>query len=248
MSTPSFRFKQFTVWHDQCAMKVGTDGVLLGAWAFHDAERTMQRAECHILDIGTGTGLIALMLAQRWSMGQTGTNFSILGIDIDDQAVLQARDNFAASPWTERLKCEQMAVQNMQVGAFDYIISNPPYFINSLRNPDPARLTARHTDSLSYAELIDDIARLMREDGTAALILPAEAEIEIISLATKRGLCPTRMTRVCSKPGRDPKRILIELRRASLSLGPVQPTTFYIESAHSPRSEEYAELTREFYL
>lgn len=249
MSSPYFRFKQFTVWHDRCAMKVGTDGVLLGAWAFQNARYDIPGA--HILDIGTGTGLIALMLAQRWKTDKEACDngFHILGIDIDEQAVLQAQDNFTASPWSEHLSCKQISLQELHGLSFDYIISNPPYFVNSLRNPDLSRQTARHTDTLSYEDLLDGIARLLSDEGSAALILPAESEEEILSLAAHHSLYPGRLVHVCSKPNHAPKRILLELTRCNTpSRSSDEPDTFYIESAHSPRSEEYAALTKDFYL
>ena len=136
MRNPFFSFKQFTVRHDRCAMKVGTDGVLLGAWADVRHSRS-------ILDVGTGTGLIALMLAQRCPQAQ------IVGIDIDEAAVGQALENMSASPWAERLSAQCQDVRSLcQEGCYDTIVSNPPYFVDSLKCPDEQRTTARHTDTL----------------------------------------------------------------------------------------------------
>ncbi len=222
-------------------MKVGTDGVLLGAWAGQTVFR--QDALPHsILDIGTGSGLVALMLAQQFPQS------TVRAIDIEASAVLQAQENFARSPWAERLAAEEAAVQDYTAAeAFDLVVSNPPYFQNSLKNPDKGRELARHTDSLSYADLVAHTARLLSPTGVAAYILPAEAEDTILRLAAEAGLYPVRLTRVHSKEGKHAKRLLVAFRFLPAPM-PVPPEVFFIEGANSPRSEAYAELTREFYL
>ena len=300
MSRPNFRFKQFEVWHDKCAMKVGTDGVLLGAWCpigefrslgvqelgefrslgvrrvqeFRSTSEQAQSASeplppIKVLDIGTGSGLIALMLAQRLSSLYTlhPMPYTIHAIDIDAGAVEQSLFNFAQSPWAKHLQIFSSSLQSWyfpiadnptdSVAYYDLIVSNPPYFQASLKNPDQARATARHTDSLSYSELIQHAARLLSERGVLALILPAEAEPEIIALAKEQDLYPIRITYVHSKPGKEAKRILIafshcgspENTRSILGNSDrLAPSHLHIESASSPRSEEYQELTKEFYL
>ena len=233
-----FRFKQFYVRHDRCAMKVGTDAVLLGCWC-PIGENTQT-----ILDIGTGSGVIAMIAAQRCPQAH------IDAIDIDSQALTQAQDNFLHSPWPERIHGFAASMQEWSeshTAKYDLIVSNPPYFVDSLKNPDMARQTARHTDTLSYEELIGGAARMLREQGLLALILPAEAEETVLRHAREQGLYPTRLTRVHSKPGRGVKRVLIALTKTA-SAEACAEETFYIESAHSPRSEEYAEMTRDFYL
>ena len=152
MPNPFFRFKQFTVYHDRCAMKVGTDGVLLGAWTNLSQSR-------RILDIGTGTGLIALMMAQRVP------EVPITAIDIDAEAVNQANENFSASPWNNRLEAVlQDVCTYTEKNSFDTIVSNPPYFINSLKCPDNQRTTARHTDTLdAYNDAIINVEKSRRE-------------------------------------------------------------------------------------
>ncbi len=272
MSTPNFRFKQFTVWHDRCAMKVGTDGVLLGAWC--NTERlTVDNAQCTILDVGTGSGLIALMLAQRMVDGSQCTMhngasehaddyFHIDAIDIAPDAVEQADYNFKQSPWSNHLHAHLCSLQQVShlrgdlEGSFDLIVSNPPYFADSLKNPDEGRKQARHTDTLSYEDLLTHSARLLNAHGTLALVLPAAVEKQIIRLAATQGLYPTRLTRVFSKPDRPtPIRILIEFGKKTLLSTEVsllrehlEGSSLYIESAHSPRSAEYADLTKDFYL
>lgn len=248
MSSGNFRFKQFTVWHDRCAMKVGTDGVLLGAWCPLPISKASNIPYPKILDIGTGSGLIALMLAQRLSSEHCP--YSIDAIDIDADAVAQAADNFALSPWADTLHVHNSTLQDWQsslASNYDLIVSNPPYFQDSLKNPNAQRATARHTDTLSYAELVAHAARLLHEDGMLALVLPIEAEQEILALASEYGLCPTHITHVHSKPGKPAKRLLVAFQHKKCRED-VPIDIFYIESEHAPRSDEYQALTREFYL
>ena len=277
MGSPFFRFKQFTVWHDRCAMKVGTDGVLLGAWCPlpNSAASNSPQGVLYprILDIGTGSGLIALMLAQRLSSQSPIANNlytidTIDAIDIDADAVAQAQYNFEQSPWSFHLHAHHSTLQDwspslqrsdLQVkrssseanfkrsNLYSLIVSNPPYFQDSLKNPNAQRATARHTDTLSYAELIAHSARLLQEDGILALVLPIEAEQEILTLAADHGLHPTHITYVHSKPGKPAKRLLIALSPISNTQYPIA-NTMYIESENAPRSDEYKELTKDFYL
>ena len=174
--------------------------------------------------------------------------FSVLGIDIDRGAVEQSRINFQQSPWADSLTSRACRLQDMPAEqAFDLIVSNPPYFQDSLKNPNAQRATARHTDTLSYAELIAHSARLLQEDGILALVLPIEAEQEILTLAADHGLHPTHITYVHSKPGKPAKRLLIALSPISNTQYPITDT-MYIESENAPRSDEYKELTKDFYL
>jgi tRNA1Val (adenine37-N6)-methyltransferase len=228
-------------------MKVGTDGVLLGAWCPLGVDEATRQGEYKILDIGTGSGLIALMLAQR-ATSIDDTPIVIDTIDIDAGAAEQAKFNFEQSPWSKLLRIYQSSLQEWQSEKeYDLIVSNPPYFQSSLKNPDAQRATARHTDSLSYSELIKYSGRLLKDNGMLALVLPIEAEEEILSLATAAGLLPTHITYVHTKPGKPAKRILIALRKGDAN-GNVESKHFYIESEDSPRSEEYRKLTEEFYL
>lgn len=254
MSSPFFRFKQFTVWHDRCAMKVGTDGVLLGAWCPITVDSLQLRVNSHkhkefrVLDIGTGSGLIALMLAQRTcAVDSLQLTVGIDAIDVDEGAVEQATYNFEQSPWAEQLYAYQSSLQEWHSETkYDLIVSNPPYFQASLKNPDSQRATARHTDTLSYTALIQHASRLLQEDGTLALVLPFEAKEDIVALAEAHALYPTQITHVHSKPGKPAKRLLIAF--SPITHGEYATHTFYIESENSPRSEEYKALTKEFYL
>lgn len=238
MSNPFFRFKQFTVRHDRCAMKVGTDGVLLGAWA-PILDLRLEIGDFRILDVGTGTGLIALMLAQRCPTAR------IDAIDIDTAAVEQARENVAASPWAERIRVEQADFGQWQQGPYQLIVSNPPYFVDSLKNPDAGRRTARHTDSLAYATLFGHTAELLTADGVLAVILPAESEAEARALGREAGLNLRHITRVSSKPGREAKRVLMAFQKEECL---PEEDTLTIESEDAPRSAAYVRLTEEFYL
>lgn len=191
-----FRFKRFTIRQDRCPMKVGTDGVLLGAWT---GLRTTDR---RMLDIGTGTGLIALMLAQR------APEARITGIDIDD--VSQARENAAASPWGDRLYFEQTPVQTFRPAErYDLIVSNPPFYVDSLTCPDAGRTAARHTVHLSYEELVDSVVRLLAPGGRFAVVLPTPESEHFRHLASAR-LLLTHLTRVRTTPRRSVRRVLME--------------------------------------
>ncbi len=259
----SFCFKQFIVHDEQCAMKVGTDGVLLGAWAAA-AHGLWLTAHGSILDIGTGSGLIALMLAQRFP------DAHITAIDIDADAVVQANANFAASPWSNRLHAEHTSLQdfigvNLQTFrtcnlrtepcSFHLIISNPPFFCNSLKNPDKSRTLARHTDTLSYDDLMAHGSRLLAPNGIFSVILPIEAEEEIITRAAQHGLYPTRLCRVRGNERKPFKRVMLDFVKAPETFEPSNPRTFEphittltLEDAPNHRSEAYAHLTRDFYL
>ena len=249
MASACFKFKQFTVWHDRCAMKVGTDGVLLGAWCPLDSQASSSKSlksskGFKVLDIGTGSGLIALMLAQRLEGAQ------ITAIDIDSGAVEQAKYNFELSPWAKRLECKQTALQNLDgKGSYNLIVSNPPYFQDSLKNPDTQRAMARHTDTLSYEQLLSHSARLLTEDGILALVLPIEAEQQIITIAQTHKLYPTHITHVYPKPGKAAKRLLIAFSLLPIANSPSPiANSLTLESENAPRSEVYKELTKEFYL
>ena len=164
MPNPYFQFKQFVVFHDKCAMKVGTDGVLVGAWAQVDGAR-------RVLDIGTGSGLIALMLAQR------NPDAFVTAVDIDEAAVEQARENVARTPWSDRMEVERLDIRKAPEewnGCFDAIVSNPPYFVESVKCPQAQRNTARHTDELDFDALLSKVSVLLSEK-VVFVVLPATA-------------------------------------------------------------------------
>ena len=235
MSNPYFRFKQFTVRHDRCAMKVGTDGCLLGAWADVSGAR-------RIADVGTGSGLIALMLAQR------NTDARIDAVDIDRDACLQAAENVAASPFASRiriLRCDFRTYAATAPPAYDRIVSNPPYFDESLKCPEAKRRTARHSDTLPIAELLSVAAALLTDGGRLALILPYAQRESVLRLAEARALHLVRETHVVPVEGASPKRLLAELaRHPSLCV----PEKLTLETSAHDRTEAYRRLVRDFYL
>lgn len=208
-------------------MKVGTDGVLLGAWA---------PSGSRILDVGTGSGLIARMLMQRCPEAE------VEGIDIDEATVAQAKEN-GVRAFQARLQDWKSDIGN----CYDLIVSNPPYFQNSLKNPDRGRELARHTDSLGYEELIAHSARLLKEEGQLALILPAEAEEEIRNLAARYSLFPTHITRVYSKETKSARRVILAFSRKNSIVGLIEDS-LVLEDEKGGRSAAYSKLCEEFYL
>lgn len=208
-------------------MKVGTDGVLLGAWA---------PSGSRILDVGTGSGLIARMLMQRCPEAE------VEGIDIDEAAVAQAKEN-GVRAFQARLQDWKSDIGD----CYDLIVSNPPYFQNSLKNPDRGRELARHTDSLGYEELIAHSARLLKEEGQLALILPAEAEEEIRNLAARYSLFPTHITRVYSKETKPARRVILAFNRKNSIVGLIEDS-LVLEDEKGGRSAAYSKLCEEFYL
>lgn len=233
MPNPFFTFKQFTIRHDRCAMKVGTDGVLLGAW-------TDVRHSRRILDIGTGTGLIALMLAQRQAEAV------VTAVDIDAEAVSQARENIQESPWKERVSTLLQDIRTYHPKElFDTIVSNPPYFVDSLRCPDSQRNTARHTDSLDMDALLRQVGHLLTPDGRFSIILPAGQAELLVEAAGRVGLYPSRQTDVITRPGLPKKRTLMELTHRR---GTFQSDELIIELERHVYSSEYIALTKDFYL
>ena len=235
MPNPYFSFKQFTVYHDQCAMKVGIDGVLLGAWA------TVTQTES-ILDIGTGTGLIALMLAQRSSA-------QIDAIDIDRNAIQQAKENISNSPWSNCINTDKISLQlfaEKTIKRYDLIVSNPPYFINSTKTPSKVRTIARHTDTLTHEELIKNASVLLKPTGRICIILPINEGIQCIAFALEIGLYCTKKCTVFPKPNSAAKRLLLEF---SIQSSAEIESELTIESnVRHQYSPEFTLLARDFYL
>ncbi|OUO19439.1 MULTISPECIES: methyltransferase [unclassified Alistipes] len=234
-----FRFKQFAVRQEQCPMKVGTDGVLLGAWArVGDDDR-------RILDIGTGTGLIALMMAQR------APEAAIEGVDIAD--VAEARANADASPWAARLSFHRMPVQQFRPAdgrPYDLILANPPYFVDSLTCPDEGRTRVRHAVALPFDELRDAVVRLLAPGGRFALILPLE-EAHAFDELCRGLLVPVRRTGVRTTPRRPLRRLLTEYRHVEAGELPSEPECDELvigTGEHECYTESYRALTRDFYL
>ena len=218
-------------------MKVGTDGVLLGAWS--------DVSSCNnILDVGTGSGLISLMLAQR------NPKATIVAIDIDDDCTNQAKQNVDQSSFAHQIDIQKISFQdflNVSKKRFDLIISNPPYFKNALKSPDFSRNYARHDNTLSYADIIAACESLLNENGRIALILPSDLKQKVIDDAAKVNLYPCRITHVSPLPLKSAKRILIELAKGG-SITHCIENNLVIETSRHQYSEEYKFLTKDFYL
>jgi len=216
-------------------MKVGIDGVLLGAWATTDNTKKT-------LDIGTGTGLIALMIAQRSSA-------TIQAIDIDESAILQTRENISNSLWAERISAQQTSLQEFAKSTterFDLIVSNPPYFVNSTKAPAQSRNTARHTDMLTHEELIESAIQLLNPTGRICIILPVNEGLECTDFAESKGLFCTKQVTVFPKPNAPAKRLLLEF---SLQFAMKEISEITIESSvRHHYSPEFTALAKDFYL
>lgn len=216
-------------------MKVGTDAVLLGAWAGCGNPK-------NILDAGSGSGLIALMMAQRFPGAR------VLGIDIHPGSIQQAEMNFTASPWRDNLEIREISLQDFATipsNAFDLIVSNPPFFNASLLPPDESKKLAKHTESLSYDELVVSIASLLHEDGRFALILPYENKDNFDRLAAEQGLLLSRELAVIPVKGKDPNRYLSEWTWKQQF--PIREE-LCIRTNIKEYTEEYKKLTEDFYL
>lgn len=222
-------------------MKVGFDGILLGAWA-----NTEQCAS--ILDIGTGTGLLALMLAQRTEDAATDSPILIKAIEIDEMAVGQAKANVAASPWPRRINVIHRSFQSFATASshlYDLLVCNPPYFARNPSGQESARSIARHEDSLPFSELSENTAKMMTELGRLCVILPTERERENVALAAEHQLFCRRRKAVRSLPGKSPHRILLEFRREA---GPIENAQITIEEQRHVYTEAFKALARDFYL
>lgn len=237
MPNPYFSFKKFTVYHDKCAMKVGTDGVLLGAWAdVADAET--------VLDIGVGSGLVSLMMAQR------NLQARILGIDVDAAAVQQAGENVQNSPFAHRITVREISVQALaaeNVSRFDSIVSNPPFFANSLKPPRQQRTLARHTDSLPLDALFPSVAGLLRPHGLFSMIYPAQNLADVLDAASQCGLFLQRQTTVYPTLETPPKRVLLEFSDCVPPTS-VREESLLLEMQRHRYSSDFAELVKDFYL
>lgn len=232
-----FTFKQFTIQQDKCAMKVGTDGVLLGAWA------PLENNPYSILDIGAGTGLIALMLAQRSAAEQ------IDALEIDDDAYEQAVDNFEASPWGDRLFCYHAALDEFMEepeDEYDLIISNPPFYTEDYTSGNEQRDRARFTDALPFEDLAEAAGLLLSDNGVFAVIIPYKEEEKFIALAKSESLFPFKITRVKGTPATETKRSLIAFSRDENAVPAIDELV--IETSRHSYTPEYTALTKDFYL
>lgn len=236
MSNQAFVFKEFTIHQDKCAMKVGTDAVILGAWVnTADARK--------ILDIGTGTGIIALMLAQR-------SKADIHAIEIDRDSYEQACGNVKFSKWPEQIKVHHISFQDYATlgnEKFDLIVTNPPYFIASLKNKEESRALARHTDLLPFDALIDGVKKLLQPGGRFFLILPAKEANIFRDMAEQKGLHLSKLLRIKTRLDKPEEKR--HIMRFEFSPRSFSEETLVIEKDNRHQyTKEYKELTRDFYL
>ncbi len=229
-----FRFKQFEVHQDRCAMKVGTDGVLLGAWTQCDVETR------RILDIGSGTGLIALMMAQKFSDAQ------IEAVEFDPEAFAQSTENFALSPWKNRLVAKHSDFKSfVSPHKFDLIVSNPPFYTEDSKSPDTTRQMARSASSLSYEDLLKGVSTLLSETGFFSVVIPFKEEEIFLSVASKFKFFPNRITRVRGQADKPVKRSLMSFgfgRKTCLQ------DELVIEISRHLYTAAYSQLTQDFYF
>ena len=231
-----FQFKQFTIQQDKTAMKVGTDGVLLGAWANLDFN-----PNC-ILDIGAGTGLIALMMAQR------SDSETIDAIELNDEAYEQTVENFESSDWGDRLFCYHASLDEFTDEIdekYDFIISNPPFYTSTYKELSEERAMARHSESLTYEDLLKSTTKLLSENGNCAFIIPFEKEGNFLKIAEENKLYPNRITRVKGAVNTAVKRSLLQLSflKTEITLGELT-----LELSRHNYTEEYKSLVQDFYL
>ena len=240
-----FRFKKFEVVNERSAMKVNTDGVLLGA------AMTIMPEDRRFLDIGTGTGTIALMAAQRAGNGADGASdgIHIDAIDIDEASASEAAVNFRNSPWNGNMTAYNLSLD--QFGSqtedmYHLIFSNPPYFEDSLTAPDDRKSTARHTsDGLSYRDIFDFASKRLLENGRVSLVLPADQELPLTRYARMSGFHLFRILRVRTVPRKSPTRIISEFSRERCDVPEDSILTIQDEGKYT---QEYLSLTRDFYL
>ncbi len=230
----TFRFKQFEIHHHKSTMKVGTDAVLLGAWANVDGAK-------RILEVGTGSGVIALMLAQR-----TSETAAIDALEIDADSVLQATENVKRSPWPTKVVVIPKALQDWKPDLkYDLIITNPPFFSKSLLPPDPTRTRARHSVNLSSADLLAYSRKLLAHNGTLSVVLPFLEGNAFIQSAMSNQFYLSRQTAVFTRKGKPQERWLLEFKKTEI---PCTQTIITLFTSGNERSEAYNDLTSDFYL
>jgi len=231
-----FHFKQFTIQQDKTAMKVGTDGVLLGAWV------KIETDVCSILDIGSGTGLIALMIAQR-------SNAEVIdAVELNGEAYEQTVENFENSDWGDRLFCYHASLQEFADeidDKYDLIISNPPFYTSTFKKLPKERAMARHTESLTYTELLLGVSKLLSKNGSCTFVIPYEEESSFIEIAKQHKLLPNRITHVKGTENSVIKRSLLQF---SFFEKQIEKDELVIEIKRHEYTPKYIELVKDFYL
>ncbi|QUM75245.1 methyltransferase [Moritella sp. 24] len=238
-----FSFKQFHVSHADCAMKVGTDGILLGGWTKVNMPSSVP---LKALDIGTGSGLISLMLAQRCE-----GNIQAVAIDIDESACQQAKRNVDNSPWPSLITVKHVALQaftqeyKVEAAKFDLIVSNPPYFVHGQYFADDARKTARHTGSLTHQELVSCALELLAPNGRIALVLPYDSGCELVTYCQQLGNLQISCLNIKTTPTKPYKRMLMSISRGNSTL---EEQSLTVHNPDGSYSNDYQLITKDFYL
>jgi tRNA1Val (adenine37-N6)-methyltransferase len=234
MANDYFSFKKFTVWQDKSAFKVGTDGVLLGACAEIDGVKK-------ILDIGSGTGLISIMLAQR-------CDAEITALEPDYESYIQACENVSRCDWHERIKVEHSDIQRFSLKneRFDLIVTNPPYFIDSLKSPDPRKSATRHNDSLTIDEILNAVVNLIEDDGNLQLIMPYIEGNIFIAAASKYRLYCNRILKIKPLPASEIRRMILTFGR--IKKKPFESFLIIEKGKRHEFTDDYINLTKDFYL
>ena len=234
-----FQFKEFTIHQDKTAMKVGTDAVLLGAWC------TVDNYLDSILDIGAGTGVISLMIAQR------SDAMTIDAVEVDEKAYEQAVENFEKSDWGDRLYCYNATFQEFadeiaaEEESYDLIVSNPPFYTDNFESEDVSRNKARFTSSLSFQELLVGVSKILSENGIFSTIIPFKEEMNFINIAKEHHLFLNKVCRVQGNKKSEVKRSLLAFSFQETEL---EETHLIIELARHQYTEDYIQLTKDFYL
>ena len=233
MANNYFQFKKFKIVQDGCAMKVGTDGCLLGGWFDCSQSR-------NILDVGSGSGLIAIMAAQR-------CNATVTGVEIDSDAAIQATENVNNSPWSDRIRIiNEDLLSYTTAERFDTIVSNPPYFVNSLKCDNDARTTARHSDTLSNNDFFRKCKELLTEEGKVSIIIPSDISTDWQEVAKSNGFHTSRITHIKTTPDKMAKRVLIEF--STCKPQEMFEETLILEKKRGVYSDEAQNILKDFYL
>ncbi len=236
MANNYFQFKKFTIQQDKAAMKVGTDGVLLGTWCSVEGKK-------NILDVGCGTGLISLMMAQR------NVNAHIQAIEIDEDAAQQAYENASKTEWDHRIEVHHISFQDFvasEAEKYDLIVSNPPFFTDSLKNDSLKKSMARHDESLSFSDLLSGVSEVLHKDGCFSVVLPFDQKEIFVLLAKINGLYLNRIMYVKPTPTKEVKRVLMEFSFYNITI--VEEELIVEEFGRHQYSEKFKELTKDFYL
>jgi len=233
-----FRFKQFQVQQDRSTMKVNSDGVLIGAWVNVDGAKS-------ILDIGTGTGVIALMAAQK------NNSAKVVGLEIDAESCAQARENFEKSPWSKNLEVVEDSIQNYGIECqqkFDHIISNPPFFSGGTLSDNQPKNVVRHTVKMAHGDLIMAIRRLLSNEGKVSIILPVIEGLRFVELVERNRFYVTRKTKMRPRASKPVERLLFEFRSSKPSSELIEEEIVMYNDGDNEYTSQYKELTKEYYL